>query len=314
MKFFFLIFLSLFVCSGLSAQQFDLVPLGVLGGEHEDNLSSYLLSVHGDDRYLCLDAGTINAGLRKAIMTKSLKGGQEDLLKNNIKGYFISHGHLDHLAGLVMNSPADAPKNIYAIAPVIEIFKSHYFISSTWANFADSGEQPAINKYHYVPLTPKTPVPVENTPFRLTAYELSHVNPYLSSAALVSAGENYILYLGDTGADRIERSEKLGELWHAVAPLIRSGNLKTIMIEVSFPNKQPEKLLFGHLTPALLNEELAKLAAALGTSSLKGVTVVVTHRKPPIQNVKLISEELLNKNPLQVNYVFPEQGRKIVLP
>jgi cAMP phosphodiesterase len=42
-------------------------------------------------------------------------------LKDYIKAYFVSHGHLDRL-GLIINSPADSKKNIYVIPFVKNIF------------------------------------------------------------------------------------------------------------------------------------------------------------------------------------------------
>ncbi|WP_394675013.1 MBL fold metallo-hydrolase [uncultured Chryseobacterium sp.] len=296
------------------AQNFDVVPLGIYGGEQEDNLSAYLLGAPEGHSFLCLDAGTVNAGIRKAIQLKSLDGPAESVLKDQIKGYFISHGHLDHLSGLIINSPADSKKNIFAIAPVIRILQDHYFISDTWVNFADQGQKPALGKYHYNELKEGTETSVGETPFSITGYELSHVHPYKSSAALVRREDHYILYLGDTGADRIEKSDHLANLWSSVAPLIKKKQLNTIMIEVSFPNSQPEHLLFGHLTPKLLTEELASLKEKIGSASLEGLTVVVTHRKPTKDNPEIIRKELLEHNMLKVHYVFPEQGKKISLP
>lgn len=49
------------------AQNFDVIPLGIYGGEQEDNLSAYLVGAPKDNSFLCLDAGTVNAGIRKAI-------------------------------------------------------------------------------------------------------------------------------------------------------------------------------------------------------------------------------------------------------
>jgi len=296
------------------AQNFDLIPLGIYGGEQEDNLSAYLVGAPKDSTFLSLDAGTINTGIRKAIQLKSLNGPEETVLKNQIKGYFISHGHLDHLSGLIINSPADAKKDIFAIAPVIQILQNHYFITDTWINFADQGQKPILGKYHYNELQEGKEIAVQKTPLFITAYELSHVNPYKSSAALVRKDDHYLLYLGDTGADRVEKSDQLNKLWDNVAPLIRKRQLNTILIEVSFPNSQPENLLFGHLTPNLLLEELQKLKEKTGQKNLEGLNIVVTHRKPTKDNPEIIKAELLKNNPLKVDYIFPEQGKKINLP
>ncbi len=306
-----LAFLLNIVCH---AQNFDVIPLGIYGGEQEDNLSAYLVGAPKDNAFLCLDAGTVNAGIRKAIQMKSLDGSAETVLKDQIKGYFVSHGHLDHLSGLIINSPADSKKDIFAIAPVIQILQNHYFITDTWINFADQGQKPILGKYHYNELQEGTEIPAPKTPFFITGYELSHVNPYKSSAALVRKDDHYLLYLGDTGADRIEKSDRLDHLWNTIAPLVKKRQLNTILIEVSFPNSQPEHLLFGHLTPNLLIEELSKLKEKTGQNNLEGLSIVVTHRKPTGDNPELIKKELLKNNPLKVNYIFPEQGKKISLP
>ncbi|WP_090024817.1 MBL fold metallo-hydrolase [Chryseobacterium oleae] len=304
---------AIFVHIACLAQNFDIIPLGIYGGEQEDNLSAYLVGASGNSNFLCLDAGTINTGIRKAIELKSLSGTEETVLKDQIKGYFISHGHLDHLSGLIINSPADSKKNIFGIAPVLQILQNHYFITDTWINFADQGQKPMLGKYHYHELQDDEIV-VENTPLFLTGYELSHVNPYKSSAALVRKDDHYLLYLGDTGADRIEKSDRLNILWDRIAPLIKKGQLNTILIEVSFPNSQPENLLFGHLTPNLLLEELSRLKGKTGQKNLENLHIVVTHRKPTKDNPEIIKKELLSNNLLKVHYIFPEQGKKISLP
>lgn len=309
--------LSLFalcVYTASQAQSFDLIPLGIYGGEHEDNLSAYLVGAPNENAFFCLDAGTVNAGIRKAIELKSLNGSAEEVLKDQVKGYFVSHGHLDHLAGLIINSPADSKKDIFGIAPVLQILQNHYFITDTWINFADQGQKPILGKYHYNELKEGVETPIQNTSMFISGYELSHVNPYKSSAALVRKGNDYLLYLGDTGADRVEKSDKLDLLWKNIAPLVKKKQLKTILIEVSFPNSQSEKLLFGHLTPNLLTEELTKLKEKTGQKNLEGLNIVVTHRKPTGDNPEIIKDELLKNNPLKVNYIFPEQGKKISLP
>ena len=134
-----------------------------------------------------------------------------------------------------------------------------------------------------------------------------------SSAILVENEEAAILYFGDTGSDRVENSTKLASVWKAIEPKIKYGKLKAIMLEVSFPNSQPEKLLFGHLTPNLMNEELKNLAKEVGQSKLKGLTIIVTHIKPKGDFEQRIKDELLKDNPYKINYVFPKQGERIIV-
>jgi cAMP phosphodiesterase len=248
------IFLSL-SASVFGQSSFRLVPLGVKGGIDESDLSAYMLAPVNSNNFVCLDAGTLHFGIEKAVANNVFGIPSEQVLRRYIKGYIISHSHLDHLSGLIINSPEDTTKNIYALADCIETFKTRYFTWKSWANFADGGETPQLKKYNYKVLNPETEMPIENTEMDVRVFQLSHSN-LTSTAFLVKNNDNYILYLGDTGPDEIEKSHKLESLWQAVAPLIKERKLKAIMIEVSFPDEQPDKILFGHLTPRWLMKEM----------------------------------------------------------
>lgn len=298
----------------LSAQSFDLIPLGIYGGGEENNLSAYLIGEKGKNEFLSLDAGTLRSGIDKAIENGVFEISNEDVLRKYIKGYFISHGHLDHLAGMVINSPEDSVKPIYGIPFTIDILRDYYFTNAAWANFANEGDHPQIGKYTYQRISTTDSFPIEGTNLSAQIFELSHVNPYLSSAILVSnsQGES-VLYLGDTGADRIEKTDHLHQLWTAIAPLISNKKLKAILIEVSFDNRQPDDKLFGHLTPNLLNEELKNLAKVVGQKDLKGFKIIVTHLKPGGNRIEIIKKEISENNPMKVDFIFPEQGKKMEL-
>ncbi|MBD3750101.1 MAG: 3',5'-cyclic-nucleotide phosphodiesterase [Sphingobacteriales bacterium] len=304
--------LSLFIGLTSFSQSFKVVPLGVLGGSHEDNLSAYMVAPIGQNQYVCLDVGTLYAGIQKAIDFHTFQGDALQILRDSIKGYLISHGHLDHLSGLILNSPDDTAKPIYAMPYVLDVFKKHYFSWDTWANFADEGEKPALSKYHYVAFTEGKEIPLANTKMWVKAFPLSHGKPYQSTAFLFHSNQGYLLYLGDTGADRIEQSQKLDSLWKSVAPLIKTHQLKAMMIEVSFPNAQPEKQLFGHLTPNLLMEEMKQLSKYVGADAMKNLNVVITHMKPSGNHLQEMKDELINSNILDLNLIFPKQGEALV--
>ena len=146
---------------------------------------------------------------------------------------------------------------------------------------------------------------------QVTAYSLSHGANYESTAFLVNHDNKYILYLGDTGPDSIEHSSKLQSLWEHVAPLIISKKLKAILIEVSFPNEQPDRQLFGHLTPKWLREELNALSKITGKSALKNFPIVVTHIKPISNNERKIKRQLSAANDLKLKFIYPRQGVKL---
>jgi len=296
----------------VSAQNFKIVPLGVKGGIDESNLSAYMVAAGGTDNYICLDAGTLHYGIEKAISNKVFSISAEQVLRRSIKAYLISHAHLDHLSGLIINSPDDTVKNIYALASGIETIKTHYFTWESWANFADEGEKPTLNKYHYRVLQPDGVAAIQNTDMTVQVFPLSHSN-LTSAAFLIKSHEAYLLYLGDTGPDEVEKSNNLHHLWQAIAPLIKSKKLKTVMIETSFPDEQPDKTLFGHLTPRWLMKEMANLALLTGKEALNGFSLIITHVKPPDAKIEQIKTQLKAENNLHFKLIFPEQGVPIDL-
>jgi cAMP phosphodiesterase len=291
---------------------FTIVPLGIKGGLDESNLSAYLVAPKGSANYICLDAGTLNYGIEKAVKNDVFKVPAEKVLRQYIKGYFISHAHLDHISGLIINSPDDSTKNIYGLASTLETAKTHFFTWASWANFTDDGEKPQLKKYSYKPLDPGKEINIDNIEMTVKAFPLSHSN-LTSTAFLVKSGDAYLLYLGDVGSDAIEKSQNLRNLWQAVAPLVKSKQLKGIMIEVSYPNSQPEKSLFGHLTPKLLMDELKVLGSYTGVENLKGFNIIITHVKPPEEKIKKLKQELKAGNSLGLNLIFPKQGKKLEL-
>jgi 3',5'-cyclic-nucleotide phosphodiesterase len=292
---------------------FSIIPLGVKGGLDEANLSAYLVAGQGSTQFICLDAGTIHAGLQK-LAQAHLFGNEtaEEIQKKYIKGYCISHGHLDHLAGLVMSAPNDNPKPIYALPSVIEVLKNNYFTWKSWANFANEGDKPILNKYTYQALTPQKEIEVPGTGLFITAFSLSHVAPYESTAFLVRNHQDYLLYLGDTGADTVEKNHQLEALWRKMAPLVINKQLMSIFIEVSFDNSVPNKSLFGHLTPALLMQELDKLNA-LSDGKLVNTKIYITHIKPCSNCAENIQQQITSANHLGLDIQYPEQGKAIQL-
>jgi cAMP phosphodiesterase len=281
----------------------------VKGGLAEGNLSAYLVAAAGTSSYVALDAGSLRPGVEKSIANGVFAAPAQQVLTRYIKGYCLSHAHLDHVAGLLLNAPDDTPKPIYGLAACLATVQQDYFNWQAWPNFANGGRAPALGKYQLRALVPGQPTPLDSTTLSVQAFALSHGASYQSAAFLVRSQGSYLLYLGDTGADEIEKTRNLHDLWQAVAPLVQRRALKAIFIEASYPNAQPPGQLFGHLTPALLLHELAVLGQLAGPRSLQGLPVVVTHLKPTPGNEALIRQQLSEGNVLGVKVILPEQGR-----
>ena len=309
-----LLLLFQLMLSAASAQSaFQVVPLGVKGGIQEGNLSSYMLAPAGSDRFICLDAGTLTTGIQKAVDNRIFNVSADSVLRNYIKGYFISHGHLDHISGLIINSADDSHKSIYSFPPCLEIIKNHYFNWESWPNFGNEGAGFALKKYKYKTLEEGQEVKIDQTEMYVKSFKLSHSVPYESAAFLIRSDSSYILYFGDTGPDEIEKSDKMLQVWKSIAPLVKAGKLKGIFLEVSYPDEQADGKLYGHLTPKWFFKELEILSKLAGKEKLNGLNVIVTHLKPGGGNEEKIQMQLESKNSLHVKLIIPEQGTKLEL-
>ena len=67
------------------------------------------------------------------------------------------------------------------------------------------------------------------------------------------------LFFGDVGPDALSTNPRILEVWKEAAPKIVNGTLSTIFIECSWPAGREDHLLFGHLSPEHLAEELKAL-------------------------------------------------------
>ncbi|KTD40550.1 MBL fold metallo-hydrolase [Legionella parisiensis] len=303
------------------APVFEIIPLGVYGGLKDGNLSAYLLKTIESENYTVLDGGTLVHGLEVAVNRQSVrKNNVEDLLQKHIPTYLISHAHLDHLMGLVMAQPElREQQTIMAREETMQALQKNIFNWSVWGNFGDRGEIPHLNYQHYQTIPLLQWVEIPNTGLHVKAFPLSH-GGMASSAFLIRYKTEYILYFGDTGADSIEKSTDLKNIWQEIAPLIRNKQLHAIMLECSFLNSQPDDKLFGHLKPSLFMVELRQLASIVNPldlrNSLRGFPVVVTHIKPRLVDLasskedsrRQVINELSQENDIGIELIKPEQG------
>ncbi len=215
------------------------------GGVEEGNLTSYLVRSDDQKLYLGLDAGSVMPGIRKALEKGSFPQvtaenaapltPQGAVFRNLIGGYFISHGHLDHLAGLIIGSPEDSKKPIYGTADTIGTLRQHYFNGRVWPNFTDSGSGLRIGTYRLNLQRPEQRFSLGLTGLDGNIYPLSHGGTS-SSMILVSRNNQSFAFFGDTGPDEVEKSKNLDAVWRVLGSEIKAKRLKGLIIETSYPD------------------------------------------------------------------------------
>lgn len=307
------------------SEAFKIVVLGCTGGPKENNLSGYLLSPQDCNEWIALDAGSLLGGIDRALEKKNLNEvpfsdpsltPSGEMLVKHIYSYLISHAHLDHIAGLVVNSQMDSPKSILGTDPTINNIRDHIFNGRIWPNYGNEGNEPILKRYNYVRLPLHKRVEIPNTSMTVETYLLRHCVNSPSSAFLIKHQEQYCLYCGDTGPDIAKEGKILEKVWQRIIPLLKAQQLKGILLECSYPSNKKMGSEFGHFDVRSMMQEFHRLAQ-MAHLSLKGLKVIVTHRKESLSsNVdekEQIARELVKANDLELDLIFPTQGDRIIL-
>lgn len=207
--------------------------LGCSGGIGAGSRTSAMLI----DNDVLLDAGT---GIGDLAL--------QDL--QSIRHVFLTHAHLDHIAGLPMlvdcifDENFEEPLSVYARSETLDAIKTHLFNDVIWPDFArlPSEDSPMLR---YVKTNPGDTVSIKHREFH--AIDVLHSVPSLGYTVQNSGGVFAIS--GDTRTNET--------LW----PVLNAcEGLKVLVIEVSFPDEQ-EKLatLAGHYCPSTMSQDLARL-------------------------------------------------------
>ncbi|MGF1682474.1 MBL fold metallo-hydrolase [Photobacterium minamisatsumaniensis] len=328
-KHFFILFITLLSLqvSATPTKQFDVVTLGSRGGIQDGNLTAFLVKASQDQHYVTMDAGTLVNGIKIAtekgafdhitVPEDSPYNTVGYVLKERIKGYFISHAHLDHVAGMIIASPDDSSKVIYSLPSVNSALSSTYFNWVSWPNFTDRGDGFKLKKFQMNDLTPLEWQDIKSTSLKVKTFPLSH-SGVESTAFLLDNNGTAFVYFGDTGPDDVEQSKAINTVWKSLVPYIKEDKLSGIVIEVSFTNGVEDQFLFGHLTPDWLMHELRKLEhLAGGKGSLQDLNIIISHIKYSLKKGEdpktVIKKQLEAQNDLGVTFLFPSQGDSLSL-
>ena len=207
--------------------------LGCSGGIGAGSRTSAMLI----DTDILIDAGTGIGDL-----------GLEDL--HSIRHVFLTHAHLDHIAGLPMLIDAnfeddfEIPVTVYAREETLSALKAHLFNDVIWPDFAKipSADNAMLK---YVVCNPGDTVTIGHRDFH--AIDVSHSVPSLGYTIQNSGG--VFAVSGDTKTNET--------LWPA---LNECADLKALVIEVSFPDEQEAlATTAGHYCPQTMCKDLERL-------------------------------------------------------
>ena len=253
--------------------------LGCYGGSVPNRrLPSFLINGH-----VLLEAGSV---------TNALSLGAQA----SIEHVLISHAHLDHTVGLALlidnvqstqtGAGRAAAVTAGSIAPVVDDLRNHCFNNRLWPDFTrlPTPEDPALRLQ-----TLREREPIDFGSLTVVPVPVHHSVP--ASGFIIHDGETGFVYSGDTGPTT--------RLWQVAREM---RGLKALVVETAFPNRLDALArASGHLTPAMLREEMKKMPADL--------PVWIFHIKP--QLYQETAEELAQIDPARLHIL--EQGKTYTL-
>ncbi len=207
--------------------------LGCSGGIGAGSRTSAMLV----DSDVLIDAGTGIGDL-----------GLEDL--DSIRHVFLTHAHLDHIAGLpmladrVFDENFETPLTVYAREETLRAVQDHLFNGIIWPDFSrlPNAHNPMLR---YRVCSPGDTIRIGYRDFY--AVDVMHSVPSLGFTVQNSGG--VFAVSGDTKTNET--------LW----PVLNAcDDLRVLVIEVSFPDEMAELAAdSGHYTPRTLTDDLKRL-------------------------------------------------------
>ncbi len=175
---------------------------------------------------------------------------------------FITHSHLDHIAGIpfMVDSVGylrDRPLTVYASEETLDILRKHIFNWKIWPDFLEipDAEQPYM-RYQAMELGGT----IVLNGRRITSVPANHVVPAVGYH--LDSGRSSLVFSGDTTTN--------DAFWEVVNKI---ENLRYLLIETAFSNKERDLAeISKHLCPSMLAVELEKFNGK--------AKVFITHLKP----------------------------------
>lgn len=203
------------------------------------------------DGKILLDAGTVAVSLNIRE-------------EHSLQHILLTHAHFDHIKGipflldnLVIRNTGNTI-TVHGGKDVLDDVRKNIFNDRIWPDFSRI-PTPSNPVLKYKTIIPGRPVEIDG--YKVTMEKVHHTVPAYGYI-LENSSKKAIAYTGDTGPTDL--------FWEKMA----ARNVKCLIIETSFPNRMEKMALTtGHLTPSLLEKEIAKMADPLPK-------IYVMHLKP----------------------------------
>lgn len=226
-------------------------------------LTSFIVRSDRGPGPLAIDAGSLG-----------MVGEAEDMAK--VRDVLLTHAHIDHIATLPMwlealLSKDHAPVPVHATKETIEALRAHFFNGVIFPNFEMLREEDGRPLMQFMQVAPEEPFQVGG--FQALGFKVDH--PVPTTGYWISDGEDGLVFASDSGPTE--------RLWEVVR---EQPNVRAVVLETSFPNWMDHIARpAGHLTPALLEQELRKAPT--------DVRILITHLKPAYRGEIMRSIEAL---------------------
>ncbi len=218
------------------------------GAHNAESAATRLAGIVIDDR-VALDAGS----LTRSLSLEELQG---------LRHVFLTHRHYDHirdLPALAYATPLAGTLHVYGLRDTLDALATHLMNNVIYSAYQERTGEDGNPRARFHPLETDKSVAVGD--LKVTPRAATHTAPALGF--LVSGGERSLYYTGDTAP---------GFSTHLAA-----SPPDILISEVTYANAGAEDASRnGHMTPALLRGEVARIVARSGWTP----HVIVVHRNP----------------------------------
>jgi ribonuclease BN (tRNA processing enzyme) len=228
------------------------MEIKILGAHSSESKTTKCISFLIDNK-LAIDAGGLAASLSLTDQKK-------------IRAVLLTHSHFDHIKDIPLLAlnfyRMKIALHVYSLPEVKSIIVTHLLNGRVYPELQKLPVEKPTVSFHR--LTPFRDRQIEG--YRVLAVPVNHVDNTVG-CQVTDAGGGSMFYTSDTGSG-------LAGCWQLLS-------LQLLFIETTFPNSYEEYArMTGHLTPALLYQELVTLRQIRGSLP----RIVIMHRDPLLMN------------------------------